>query len=103
MDKTLASLFAAWWLSGNTAATRVLIECLHELSVDDAVDVLIEFRSVVQTMEGLGRTSREPRQAGRNVSKVSPMHCRPHRTLTRTSRRETPARARPWPARAAAP
>jgi hypothetical protein len=45
MDRTLADLFTAWWLSGDKDAGRVLADRLRKLpSSDDVAGVLEEFR-----------------------------------------------------------
>src|SRR5262249_51836684 len=46
MDKTLADLFTAWWVSRTQDAARFLADGLQERDRDQIAAVLLRFRSV---------------------------------------------------------
>ena len=45
MDKMLADLFAAWWVSGDKDAARVLADRLQELDAEQVAEALLQFRA----------------------------------------------------------
>jgi hypothetical protein len=56
MDKTLAALFTAWWTTGERDAALVLADRLHELPSEQVADVLLAFRSTINTLPLVAET-----------------------------------------------